>query len=337
MTDPRPDLPGYYLQHVAAQLQRRGVAPGQWLASAGLAQTALADPALRVPFADFEQLMLDALRLSREPALGLFVGEQLAPATHGVVGDAVLSSGSLREAIGLFERYIPLRLPLVAVSLECTATEARLRFTETCPLGEIRRPVVEAVLLSLKNALEVISLGASRIGAVAFAFETPGYAALAREVLRCPVRYGQAWTGFSLPLALLDAPLRAADPVAFREAAAVCQRELDKLTANTTLAARVQRLMLEKQTGFPSLAVTARALHLAPRTLHRRLEEEGTSFKALLEGVRHTLALAHLRQGRFTVEEIAYALGYTDAANFRRAFRRWEAEPPSAFRPRQSA
>lgn len=334
MTDPRPHLPGYYLQHVASQLQRRGVAPGQWLQPAGLAEADLADPSLRLPFAAFERLVLDALRLSREPALGLFVGEQLAPATHGVVGDAVLSSGTLRDAIGLFERYIPLRLPLVSVSLQCRASDARLCFTETCPLGELRQPVLEAVLLSLKTVLETISLGASRIGVVAFAFEAPGYAALAREVLRCPVRYGQAWTGFSLPLALLDAPLRAADPVAFREAAAVCQRELDKLIADTTLAARVQRLMLEKQTGFPSLAVTARLLHLAPRTLHRRLEEEGTSYKSLLEDVRHTLALAHLRQGRFTVDEVAYALGYTDTANFRRAFRRWEAKPPSAFRPR---
>ena len=333
MTDPRPPLPGYYLQHVAGQLQRRGVALGQWLQPSALCEADLADPALSVPFAVFEQLVRDALRLSREPALGLFVGEQLAPAAHGVVGDAVLSSGTLREAIGLFERYIPLRLPLVAVALETTASEARLRFSETCPLGDIQRPVVEAVLLSLKNALEAISLGASRIGAVCFAFQAPDYAALARDVLRCPVRYGQAWTGFSLPLALLDAPLRTADPVAFREAAALCQRELDKLTSHTTLAARVQRLMLEKQTGFPSLVLTARALHLSPRTMHRRLHEEGTSYQDLLEGVRHTMALAHLRQGHYTVEEIAYALGYSDIANFRRAFKRWEGRPPSAFRP----
>ena len=92
--------------------------------------------------------------------------------------------------------------------------------------------------------------------------------------------------------------------------------------------------MLEKPTGFPSLAVTARLLRLPARTLHRRLEDEGTSFRQLLEQVRHTLALAHLRQGRFTVEEVAYALGYSDIANFRRAFKRWESKPPSAFRPR---
>ncbi|PZO07667.1 MAG: AraC family transcriptional regulator [Lysobacteraceae bacterium] len=335
MTDPRPPLPGYYLRHVADQLRRRDVPVSRWLQPAGLSEADLADPVLTVPFAHFEQLVRDALTLSKEPALGLFVGERLAPATHGVLGDAVLSSATLRQAIGLFERFVPLRLPIVAVTLEVSATQARLCVAETCPLGDIQRPVLEAVLLSVKNAVEAISLGASRIDSVGFAFDAPDYAALARELLRCPVRYAQTWTGFRLPLALLDQPLRAADPVAFREAAGTCQRELDKLTAHTTLAARVQRLMLEQQTGFPSLGVTARLLRLPARTLHRRLEEEGTSFKQLLEGVRHTLALAHLRQGRFTVEEIAYALGYSDLSNFRRAFKRWEAKPPSAFRPRR--
>lgn len=337
MTDPRPPLPGYYLRHVADQLQRRGVAVERWLQPAGLAAADLADPALTVPFAVFEQLVRGALTLSQEPALGLFVGERLAPTTHGVLGDAVISSGTVREAIAMFERFVPLRLPLVTMTLETTGTRARLCIAETCPLGEIQRPVLEAVVLSVKNALEAITLGASRIAAVGFAFDAPDYAALAREVLRCPVRYGQDWTGFHLPLSLLDQPLRAADPVAFREAAGICQRERDKLTAQTTLAARVQRLMLEQPSGFPSLAVTARLLRIPARTLHRRLEEEGTSFKRLLEDVRHTLALAHLRQGRFTIEEIAYALGYSDIANFRRAFKRWESKPPSAFRPRRPA
>ena len=334
MSDPRPPLPGYYLQHVADQLRRRGVPVAEWLAPAGLREADLDDPALALPFARFERLVHDALALSCEPALGLFVGERLAPATHGVVGDAVLSSATLRDAIGLFVRFVPLRLPVVAVSLEVGRTQAQLRVLETCPLGDLQRPVLEAVVLSIKLALEIVSLGASRIDAVSFAFPAPDYAALAREVLRCPVRYRQAWTGFRLPLALLDQPLRAADPVAFREAADTCQRELDKLTADTTLSARVQRLMLEQATGFPSLVVTARLLRIPARTLHRRLEAEGTSFRQLLEEVRHTLAVAHLRQGRFTVEEVAYALGYSDIANFRRAFRRWESQAPSAFRPR---
>ena len=110
---------------------------------------------------------------------------------------------------------------------------------------------------------------------------------------------------------------------------------MDKLTANDTTAARVRRLLLEKQTGFPSLQVTARHFHITPRTLHRRLQDEGTSFRDLLEEVRQTLAIEHLRAGRFTIEEIGYTLGYSDTANFRRAFKRWESATPAGYRARQ--
>ena len=88
--------------------------------------------------------------------------------------------------------------------------------------------------------------------------------------------------------------------------------------------------------ALPSLNVTARLFHLTPRTLHRRLLDEGSSFKEILEQVRH-LAVEYLKAGHLSIEEIAYTLGYTDMANFRRAFKRWEAMPPSRYRAAQGA
>ncbi len=71
---------------------------------------------------------------------------------------------------------------------------------------------------------------------------------------------------------------------------------------------------------------------MTPRTLHRRLSDEDTSFHELLEEVRHMLAVEHVKSGRLSIEEIAYSLGYSDLANFRRAFKRWESVPPSEYR-----
>jgi AraC-like DNA-binding protein len=211
----------------------------------------------------------------------------------------------------------------------------RIHLAATRPLGDIERPVLEAVLLSMKNVVDTMFMGACPVSLIAFPFDAPDYAALARDLFRCDVEYGQSWAGAAVPHEILDVPLKMADPEAFREAASICQRELDKLTANESMAARVRRLLLEKQNGFPSLQVTARLLHMTPRTLHRRLLDEDTSFHDLLEDVRRTLAVEHVKSGRFGLEEIAYMLGYSDLANFRRAFKRWEAVPPSAYRPSQ--
>ena len=302
-----------------------------------LSREQLDGPSLALAYPAFQSLALDALSMSREPALGLLIGERLLANSHGMLGYAALSSGTIRQALELVEHYAPLRTSLISISHTVHAGELRIVFAETRPLGDIQRLVLEAVMLSIKNVLDSISMGVCQVKTIAFPFDAPDYAPLARDLFRCDVQYGQPWAGAALPPEVIDVPLKMADPEAFREAALICQRELDKLTANESLAARVRRLLLEKQNGFPSLQVTARMFHMTPRTLHRRLVDEGTSFHELLEDVRRTLAVEHVKSGRFAIEEIAYMLGYSDLANFRRAFRRWESVSPSAYRAAQIA
>ena len=327
-------LPVPYLRHIADQVDSLGVDVPAWLALVGLKRKQLDDPALAIPFDMLRRLLLEALRATREPALGLLVGQRLQANMHGVLGYAALSSGSLREALALFERFVKLRMSVLAISSEVRRGEVRVRIHETRRLLDIQRPVLEAVVMTIKNVLDSISMGACRIHTVSFPFEAPEYRELARELFGCEVRYGQRWTGFTLPADVLDEPLRMADPEAFAAAAAILQNEQDRLVANESLSGQVRRLLLERQNGFPSLQVTARILHMTPRTLHRRLIDEHTSFRELLEDVRHTLAVEYLKSGRFSVAEIAYTLGYSDLANFRRAFKRWEAQPPAEYRAR---
>jgi AraC-like DNA-binding protein len=330
-------LPVHYIRLIAQRIAQMGVDVDHWLNQSQLTERQLNDPSFAIAYPEFQRLVLNALALSHEPALGLLVGERLLANSHGIVGYAALSSGTLRQGLELVERYVPLRTSLFSISHTLHSGEVRVCLAATRPLGDIERPVVEAVLLSIKNVVDAMLMGAFPVSMVAFPFEAPDYAALARDLFGCDVRYGQSWTGAAVPHEILDLPLKMADPEAFREAALICGRELEKLTANESVAARVRRLLLEKQNGFPSLQVTARLLHMTPRTLHRRLLDEDTSFHALLADVRRTLAVEHVRSGRLSLEEIAYRLGYSDLANFRRAFKRWEAVPPSAYRASPSA
>jgi AraC-like DNA-binding protein len=330
-------LPAQYARHIANEVRSRGADVPTWLARSGVSEAQCDDPLHVLSYGVFRKLVLDSLVVTGEPALGLFVGQRLQANMHGILGYAALSSGSLRQALELFERFVALRMSVLAVATELRGAELRVRVRELRPLGDIQRPVLEAVIMTLKNILDSISMGAYRIGTVAFPFEEPEYGELARELLRCEVRYKQPWAGFTLPREALDMPLRMADAVAFRQAAAILQRELERLAADETYSGRVQKLLLERQGGFPSLHVAARALHMTERTLHRRLLDEGSSYRELLEEVRHTLALEHLKAGRFSIDEIAYTLGYSDLANFRRAFKRWEGVPPSEYRARLEA
>lgn len=324
-------FPVEYIRLIADQLRVSNVDVDAWMRRSGLSE----QPERLVPYPAFRRLVLEAVAMSREPALGLFVGERLVATTHGMVGFAAVNSSSVKLALEIMERFSRLRTMVFAISHEADGDDVRVTFSELLPLGDIQRPLLEAVMLSIKNVLDTITVGACQVREVAFPFPAPDYAPLARDIFGCPVRYDQDWAGMSAPASVLELPIKLADRAAFQEAADICQRELDRLAANESLSARVRRLLLERQRGFPTLNVTARMLHMTPRTLHRKLIAEGSSYREQLEAVRHTLALEHVKSGRFTLDEIAYRLGYTDLANFRRAFKRWESVPPSVYRERQ--
>ena len=325
-------LASSYLRQIAEQISSMGGDAGDWLARSGLRAEQLDDGELAVSFPVFRQLVLDSVELTGEPAIGLLVGDRMREHTHGILGYAAMNCGTLRQALELLERFFMLRTTMLAIDFEQRDDEFRVRLRERIPLGDIARPVLEAALLAFKNVLDCIPRGPSQCRSVAFSFAASSDAALARELFRCEVREGQDWTGMVLPLAAIDVPLRMGDPATLAHAVQICQRELDKLAAQVSLGARVQRLMLEQRSSFPSLQLTARLLCMTPRTLHRRLLEEETSYKQILEQVRRMLALEYLRAGRLSVQEVSYALGYSDVANFRRAFKRWESVPPSARR-----
>jgi len=324
-------LPVQYLRLIADLLAGMRMDVPAWLRRNGLDEGWLSQADAGVPYTVFQALMRDALASTQEPALGLLVGERLRINTHGMLGYAAMNSSSLRQALVLFERFVPVRTTLVTVRHEVDGEHVRVHFEPARPLDELEDLVCEAVMLTVKNLVDHITMGACPVRQACFRGPEPAYAALAASMFRCDVAYGAGWSGLVLPLAGIDQPLSTADPASAEEAVRLCQRELDRRHADDGLANRVRRLLLDKPTGFPSLVVTARLFNMTPRTLHRRLQDEGTSFAALLDEVRHQLALQHLKAGRLTLQEIAFHLGYTDPANFRRAFKRWEGVAPSTY------
>jgi AraC-like DNA-binding protein len=325
-----------YVRLIAEQLRRMGVSLPHWLELSGFGPGDLAREDFVVDLASFRSLALDARRLSREPALGLLLGEAMGVQAHGALGHAAMSSQSVREVLALIERYLGLRIALVGLRVDEGVDEARLVLTELMPLGEVRTMALEGVIGSIRSLLSDVSMGVCEVQSAHFPFEDPGYAPLAETLLRSPVRYQQGWAGLSLSPRTLDLPLKTSDSRAFRLADELCGRELLRIQERQSWEARVRRVLLETRVGFPTLEETARRLRVTPRTLHRRLVSEETSFRSILEDLRQGSAIEQLSSGEASIEEVAYILGYADPANFRRAFRRWTGVPPGRFRSQRA-
>jgi AraC-like DNA-binding protein len=109
-----------------------------------------------------------------------------------------------------------------------------------------------------------------------------------------------------------------------------CQVQMHQL-AERAICQRVRQILLRQRDAFPSAAEVAAKLGLSNRTLSRRLAAQQTTYAQILSRIRFELAVQYLMEGRLTTELIALALGYSDTANFRAAFRRWTGVPPSRF------
>jgi YesN/AraC family two-component response regulator len=104
-------------------------------------------------------------------------------------------------------------------------------------------------------------------------------------------------------------------------------------TGVETTTERLRRLVKEELCGGnPTLEHLAARLHMSARTLHRRLGEEGTSFRRVVKELRRELAERHLRERRLAIGEIGFLLGFSEVSAFHRAFKRWTGWPPFAYR-----
>ena len=110
------------------------------------------------------------------------------------------------------------------------------------------------------------------------------------------------------------------------------QRMAD-LDRNATTTEKVRASLLETLAGGRCrVDDVASRLAVSPRTLQRRLQDEGTSFQQILDAVRKELAGSYLARSDFSNEQIAFLLGYEDPSSFFRAFRAWTGRTPEASR-----
>ncbi|MBU0785060.1 MAG: AraC family transcriptional regulator [Gammaproteobacteria bacterium] len=320
----------HYMPQIAEQLSIKGLDVVGWLAGVGLDETCLTKPGYEVPVSTYGALLERAIELTGDSGFGLKLGCDLAPSAHGNVGLAALAANTIQDSMQIIETYVPLRTSLLSIRSETVNDTFRVVFEPMPGLGDVGNVVAEIALGTVKNVIDATVANDSPCQCVLFSMPEPAHAALARELLGCEVLYGQSWTGMSFNYSEVLSPLSHRDALVMSEALSICRRELERLESSHSIVARLERLLLEsKQGGFPNQNDCAQVLNLTPRTFHRRLQENGTSYRDVLNNVRRRLAHEYLKMMHLGVKETAYLLGYGDIANFRRAFTRWYGFPPS--------
>ncbi len=146
-------------------------------------------------------------------------------------------------------------------------------------------------------------------------------------------QFSQPASGFEGPRTIAARPLHSADPELQRLLESQADDALARQHPLAGLASRVRdEISRRLANGTADVEAVARALGLTARTLQRRLREEGSSFRDVLETARGQYAQRYLRQPALKLSQIATLLGYSDLRAFDRAFRRWAGVSPSEWR-----
>jgi len=235
-----------------------------------------------------------------------------------------------RQAIQLACEFAPTRSPVFDLRLVEGCAEATLILEEKHALGRARDTMVISTLVGLWKIGGTLTARDPR-GSADFRFAKPAYFERFARSMPGEVRFSRPEHCLRFDPALLDLPLAQADPIALKLAREQCERELQQLQQPGDFVARLGPLILSRDGGYRSAEELAEALHTSARTLKRRLKEQGTSYSEILDRTRCAKATQLLSVG-WPVAQIAAALGYSDAANFTRAFRRWTGRTPAASR-----
>lgn len=232
-------------------------------------------------------------------------------------------------------RYLDLTFAFASFAVDRTSRDLRIvigddGIPEDCRQFLLERDASAAVAIQRDLFQRPVPLRR-----VSFRFPPPSYAERFAEYFPGPVVFGASEHAVVVDRRWADQPLPQADERTARICEEQCQQMLARRRARSRLAERVRQALLRPNAALDRERVAAQ-LGMAPRTLHRNLAAEGTSFRRLLDEVRETLAeemLAH----RMAVDEVAERLGYAEASSFVHAFKRWKGIPPGVYRARRAA
>jgi len=287
-----------------------------------------------MPVMALQAFMDAAASMAKAPSLGIDLAEQSPRGSYGLAEFVSLSAPTVRGACRRLARYIELATETVQAVFREDDQGATIE--QRLPDGHrgMGRHGNEyhacLFMLHLRRATGVDVVPANATFDHAPPLEV---ARLMAALGTRNVAFGCKATGIRLSNAVLDLPLRSAD-----DALSQLLEEQAELALAARVPARgfVERVRRAVREGLkreaPTLESHARALRMSPRTLQRKLCDENYTFQQLVDSVRTELARSHLSDGKLSLTEIAFALGYTSPNAFMRACKRWTGSTPTQLR-----
>lgn len=311
---------------------RHGVDGDTCLLGTGISETQLRDPDALIDRAQEMRLVENLiLALPDVPAPGFDLGMQYNVATFGIFGFAMRTSRNLREAMQYALRYLPLSTAYCRFDVFSDPQVFGVSMDPDSIPHHLRRFLLERDSATAVNLLRELSLSGITVQRLEYQGPASEHAERIKALCGIAPTYECSRNAIILRREDAEIPLPMYDAHLVRLLDDQCRAQLQRRQVRGA-GGQIRQLILGPLGLVASLEDVAQHLAMAPRSLRRKLEEEGTTFRAIVDAERKQLAVQLLQGTDMKIDELALQLGYADTASFTRAFRRWFEKAPGEYR-----
>lgn len=330
-------ISGAALNQYLVSARARGLDTSAALRHANIPEAVADDPDARIAGEQFEQMLHWLIESSGDPLFGLNTSQFVQPGSYNVMGYIAMSAATIREALARVALYEKLVGDMGTTETRVEDGLVQVRWHCRHQRQPVRRHLIENVLGSWVRYTRWLADNEQlKPETVLLEHAAPSPHTLIHEyeaVFGCPVLFNQPCSALVTAPSMLEHRLRQPDPRLLSTLESHAARKLAELGIDTSLARKVrERIRVSLDQRAPRKEAIAEELGLNVRTLHRRLREEGTTWQAILDELRHEMAMDLLRDTDLPQAEIAEKLGYSDIRSFQRSFKRQGGTTPGEYR-----
>jgi AraC-like DNA-binding protein len=303
---------------------------------AALKPAEFSDPDTEIPYLGASRLLKSCLTATGCEHFGLLVGIRASPSTLGLAGFMLSSAADVGTALRGLVQNLDLHDQGGVPTLHVQDGVAALGYAIRQPGAQAADQIYDLAIAIACNIMRALCGESWNPTEVLLSRRSPRDLSPYRRFFRAPMHFDAGHSALAFPSRWLNHKLASADPLLHSH----LENEARALQARRKagIVEDVRRLLRKRPVGRScTVSDVARELHLHRRTLSRRLQEQGTSFRQELDTVRFAMAQQLLAESQMSIARIATLLDYADVTAFSRAFKRWTGMPPAQWRMHNDA
>lgn len=286
--------------------------------------------------ATYNRVIEAALQATGDEYFGLHAGEHMNLAAAGLIVQIAHTSKTVKQALEYCCEFANLGCSALPLTLTEQADHYQLTLTPE-PVWAVQAPLsvqhtVYGYMAFSIREFHSLTRYKHYPRSIGVTFNRPKNVRELERVLGCPVQFNQPYNTLILEKQHVEEQVVSSDYSLLQVLVTHAEEKVAAMQQSGFYEVVKRSVVNMVKPEFPTIEQVAGHLNMSVRTFQRKLKEEGYSYKAVIDELRHEFAISYLRKPELTIGEIAYLLGYADTSAFIRSFKRWTGQTPSAYR-----